>query len=55
MHFSHDKHQYYFEKYLRNEMKGEELQFFEVKKSKFKIEPSKEGKYFQSLFQTYLL
>jgi hypothetical protein len=31
MHFSHDKHQYYFEKYLRNEMKGEELQFFEVK------------------------
>jgi hypothetical protein len=31
MHFSHDKHQYYFEKYLRNEMKGEELQLFEVK------------------------
>lgn len=31
MHFSHDKHQYYFEKYLRNEMKGEELQLFEAK------------------------
>lgn len=31
MHFSHDKHQYYFEKYLRNEMKGEELQLFENK------------------------
>jgi hypothetical protein len=31
MHFSHDKHQYYFEKYLRNEMQGEELQLFEAK------------------------
>lgn len=31
MHFSHDKHQYYFEKYLRNEMKGEELELFEQK------------------------
>ena len=31
MHFSHDKHQYYFEKYLRHEMKGEELELFELK------------------------
>lgn len=31
MHFSHEKHQYYFEKYLRNEMKGEELLAFEKK------------------------
>jgi hypothetical protein len=31
MHFSHDKHQYYFEKYLRNEMRGEELASFEEK------------------------
>ena len=31
MQFSHDKHQYYFEKYLRNEMKGEELALFENK------------------------
>lgn len=31
MHIPHDKHQYYFEKYLRNEMQGEELQLFEKK------------------------
>jgi hypothetical protein len=31
MQFSHDKHQYYFEKYLRNEMEGEELASFEAK------------------------
>ncbi|OYU95012.1 MAG: hypothetical protein CFE21_11935 [Bacteroidetes bacterium B1(2017)] len=29
MHISHDKHQYFFEKYLRNEMTGEELASFE--------------------------
>ena len=31
MHIPHDKHQYFFEKYLRNEMQGEELQLFENK------------------------
>jgi len=31
MHFSHEKHQYYFEKYLRKEMKGEEFASFERK------------------------
>ncbi len=31
MHFSHDKHLYFFEKYLRGEMKGEELASFEKK------------------------
>ena len=33
MHIPHDKHQYFFEKYLRNEMQGEELQLFEKKLS----------------------
>ncbi len=41
MHFSHDKHLYFFEKYLRGEMKGEELASFEKKlaeNEKFKLD-----------------
>ncbi len=31
MHFEHDKHQYFFEKFLRNEMHEEELESFKAK------------------------
>ena len=31
MHFEHDKHQYFFEKFLRNEMRSDELAAFEYK------------------------
>lgn len=33
MHFEHDKHQYFFEKFLRKEMHGEELDSFKAKLS----------------------
>ncbi|MCF8253133.1 MAG: hypothetical protein K9I36_05770 [Bacteroidia bacterium] len=46
MHFSHDKHQYFFEKFLRNEMKGEELLSFTKKLS--------ENEKFKSDFDFYV-